>query len=240
MKTELVALYRLQQLDSTLDRLKREFAALDPGRQEKEDYEVARTSVATATEDLHQKEVALRDNELEYQTVTAKRDEYEKKLYSGKITNPKELIAMQDEIAMLDRQRGRLEERRRELQAALEASHAAAEQAKRALESARRALQARQKTYKQVAGQIAAQARTLAAQRAQMAREIPEALLKRYETLRPARGGVAIVALQDGDACGGCKMGLPRMLVQRVREGTTIEVCTNCKRILCEAPVPET
>ena len=110
MKSELAALYRLQQMDSTLDRMKKEFAALDTGQQEKSAYDAAKSRLETITGDITSNNATLRDTELEQQTVTSKKVEYDKKLNSGKLSNPKELMAMQEEVEMLDRQRGRLGE----------------------------------------------------------------------------------------------------------------------------------
>src|SRR5262245_50421544 len=110
MKAELSALYALQQLDSTIDRLKREFAALDVGQAEKTAYDTAKTALEGATSALHADTASLRDSELEQKSIETKKAEYEKKLYGGTVTNPKELMAMTDEVAMLERQRARLEE----------------------------------------------------------------------------------------------------------------------------------
>lgn len=236
MKSELAALYQLQQLDSTLDRMKKEFAALDQGQTEKATYDAAKAALDAVSGDIHTNSANLRDTELEQQTVTTKKTEYEKKLYSGKVTNAKELMAMQEEIEMLDRQRGRLEEKILGLHEALEARRIEENTAKKAMDVAKKALKTRQTEYKQVAEGIAEQAKVLVGQRPSMVKQIPETLMKRYDSLRASKAGLAIVALEDGNACGGCKMGLPSMLVQLVHEGNTIQVCQNCKRILCEAP----
>src|SRR5690348_3402483 len=110
MKEKLAALYTLQQLDSTLDALKKQYAALDAGRAEEAVYREAKAARDEAEAGLHTTTTALRDAELEQKTVEAKRAEYETKLYSGSVRVPKELQAMQEEVEMLGRQRGKLDE----------------------------------------------------------------------------------------------------------------------------------
>jgi uncharacterized protein len=236
MKAELSALYALQQLDSTIDRLKREFAALDAGQSEKAAHDSAKTALEEATTALHADTTNLRDAELEQKSVETKKAEYEKKLYGGTVSNPKELMAMTDEVAMLERQRARLEEKILGLMNEIETRRTTEKQAQHHAGQTRQAMKAKQADYKKTAESIAGMARALIKQREAAVKKIKPDLLKRYEALRISKGGLAIVPLEDGNACGGCKMGLPSMLVVRVHEGSAIEVCQNCKRILCEAP----
>jgi uncharacterized protein len=236
MKAELTALYTLQQLDSALDHLKRDFAALDSGQAEKTASAAAKAAYEEAAATLHADSAALKDAELEQQSATDKKADYEKKLYGGVVTNPKELMAMQAEIEMLDRQRARLDEKILALMTALESHRVREAETKKAYDAAKRALKAKQTQYRTLAEEITQQARALIAARPKQVKPIPPDLLKRYDALRATKGGLAIVPLEDGNACGGCKMGLNTMLVTLVREGDKIEVCQNCKRILC---IPE-
>ena len=60
--------------------------------------------------------------------------------------------------------------------------------------------------------------------------------MKRYETLRTNKKGIAIVALEDSNACGGCKMGVSRDIMLRVHMGEGVVLCENCGRLLCDKP----
>ncbi|HZT41328.1 MAG TPA: C4-type zinc ribbon domain-containing protein [Chthonomonadaceae bacterium] len=235
MKEKLAALYALQQLDSALDALKKQYAALDPGRAEEAAYRAAKAAHDEADANLHTTTTALRDAELEQKAVEAKRTEYETKLYSGSVRVPKELQAMQEEVEMLGRQRGKLDEKILTLMDDLEGVRAREAEARQRLTETETALRAKRATYKQEAERMQAQARELAAQRKQAAAAVAPDLIRRYESLRAMKGGVAIAPLEDNNACGGCKMGLPSQLVHRVRVGTTLEFCDNCGRILFDA-----
>lgn len=236
MKEKLAALYALQQLDSALAALQKQYAALDKGATEQAAFETAQAAHQQAETALHTVSGSLRDAELEQKTVEAKRADFEKKLYGGSIRVPKELQAMQEEIEMLGRQRGRLDEQILMFMDDLETRRKEEAEAKQALKAAKSAFQEKRANYKQAAETLVAEARKRSAERAAAAKQIEPALLKRYESLRAATNGVAISPIIEGNACGGCRMALPSMLVVRVHEGTGMETCQNCGRLLCEAP----
>jgi uncharacterized protein len=236
MKEQLAALYALQQQDTALDLLKKQFAALDSGRAEKPAYEAAQAAYTEIAGLVTNESTELRDLELEQKSVETKRAEFEKKLYSGKVNNPKELQAMQDEVEMLGRQRARLDDKMLTLMETLKTNQSLEAQAKATLSEAKSALKARYVAYEQEATAIRAHAQELIQQRNAAVKEIPPALLKRYETLRAAKNGIAIAALEDGNACSGCKMGLPSELVRAVHVATEIHTCQNCGRMLFAPP----
>jgi predicted nucleic acid-binding Zn-ribbon protein len=239
VQTQLLALYHLQQLDSALTALKKQYNALDPGRVEQATADAATKAHQEAEAALHATSAALHDAELEQKSVEAKTADFEKKLYSGTIRVPKELQAMQEEIEMLKRQRGRLDEKILALMDELEAQRAREAETRQARASASEALKTKQAAYKQAANTLVAQARELQAQRAEAVKPVPPALLKRYDSLRASKAGVAVAPLEDGNACGGCKLGLPSSLVVLTQEGKNIVVCDNCGRILVAPDVWE-
>lgn len=236
LKKRLQALYQLQLLDSALAALQRQYGLLDKGQAEQAAYDTAEATHTEADTALHTTTASLRDAELEQKTIEQKRAEYETKLYSGKVTAAKELQAMQDEIEMLGRQRGKLDEKILTLMDELEMRRKMEAATKQTLTAAAADLKAKRAAYKTQAETMVAQARELSTQRQSAAKQIAPDLLKRYETMRAAKSGIAIAALEDGNACGGCKMGLPSSIVLEVHEGNTIQTCQNCGRMLCEKP----
>ena len=238
VKEELAALYGLQQLDSGIDALKRQFAALDPGRVEQAAYEAAKAAHDAAEKTLHTTQAEQRDAELEQKSVETKRKQYETKLYSGKVTAPKELQAIQDEVDMLARLRGKLDEKLVLLIDQNKAQQAQESETKQALTKTAAAYKAKYTVYKQVAEQTRDQAQLLQQQRAVAAKAIAPTLLKTYEALRAGKHGIAIAAIEDGNACSGCKMGLPSSIVTQVKEGKEIMLCDTCGRMLYENEVP--
>lgn len=234
MKESLLALYELQQVDSALDAIKRQYATMDRGQAERAHYDTAKAAHDETLAALHVAEANLKDTRLEREGVDAKHKEVETKLYSGSVRNPKDLQFMQEEVEMLGRNRERLDEKLSTLTADLEACRAREKIAKKTHSDAIKAYNVKASAAQEQSTTFKAQAETLLAQRKAQVQTIVPDLLQRYEALRPAKNGVAIAALEDGNACGGCKMGLPRDTVQRVREGKSIVHCENCGRMLVD------
>lgn len=234
MKEKLTALYAVQQLNSTLDALKREYAAQDRGQAEQERYEAAKAKHVEDETALHRAQAEHKDTELAQKALEDKRKAVETKLYSGKVTAPKELQGMSDEVEMLVRQRDRLDEKLITLLGELEAARVQEAGTKKALAAATSAFRAKLNAYKEASEIMQGQARELTVQRNKAAKEVDATLLKRYDTLRASKNGLAIVAIVEANACGGCKLGLPSSIISDVRAGKNIVYCDNCRRMLID------
>ncbi len=232
MNPSLTALYALQQVDSALALAQRQYQALDPGRAEQAALETARVMYERMNRTFHETQGDLRDSELELEAVEQKKKEYEKKLYGGKVTSPKELMDMQKEIEALGHQRGRLDERILKLMEQIETRRAEEADAKSKLQVAEAAFATKQAQHKAASKALADQIRLLTTRREEAAKPIPPPLLKRYESIRAGKGGVGIAQIEDG-RCGACHTNLPSNLLRRLQETDSIETCENCGRLLC-------
>jgi predicted nucleic acid-binding Zn-ribbon protein len=110
MPLQLTELWNLQQIDSESYRLKRERGRLNDGAALREAWQAAVKGVEALETRLRKLRADMADAELESKKIEGKKADYERRLYQGKVTNPKELTAMEQEIAMFGRQRGRLDE----------------------------------------------------------------------------------------------------------------------------------
>jgi predicted nucleic acid-binding Zn-ribbon protein len=70
-----------------------------------------------------------------------------------------------------------------------------------------------------------------AVERVERVKQIPPGMLKRYEKLREARRGVAIVEARDG-GCLGCNMHIPPQMYNNLYRGEELITCPHCQRIL--------
>ncbi len=235
MRDKLAALLALQQQDSALDAIKRAAAALDAGQAQHAAYTEAKTAHTTASAALAAATAEIHDAELEKKSIAEKKIQVETKMNSGKVTNYKELQAMIEEVAMFDRQTLTLEEKILLLRTNLDEAQYQTKAAKTKLAATTAAFREVNDAYKKQIETMQAQGKVLNKLRAAAAKEAPKDLLPRYEALRGSRGGVAIAILEDGNACGGCKMGLGSALVGRVKAGDEIVICDNCQRILVAA-----
>jgi uncharacterized protein len=67
--------------------------------------------------------------------------------------------------------------------------------------------------------------------RAERIKDIPASMLKRYEKLREARRGIAVVEARDG-GCLGCNMQIPPQMYNNLYRGEELITCPHCQRIL--------
>ena len=232
MREKLAALFALQQHDSALDALKRAAAALDPGKAEHAAYTEAKAVNDSAEASLAALSAEIHDAELEKKSIAAKKKQVETKFSSGKITGAKETQTHMDELAMFDKQIAHLDEKILILHTDLDEAQGKAKAGKARLRECAAAFKTVNDAYKTQIETMQAQGKEISKLRKGTLAAAPKDLLPRYEALRGSRNGIAIVTLEDGNACGGCKMGLGSALVGRVKAATEISTCDNCQRIL--------
>ncbi len=233
---ELEALLLVQERDTTLDQLRHRREAM-PERSELEtrtaellQTEVQRTAVSERQRVVHAEERRIDD---EAQAVGGRAEEMNKRLYSGTISSPRELQAMQADIDMLLRRRSDLEDEELEIMERREALDA--ELAK--LEDAIRALQARVSALRSKISEseveIDDETAREAAARADLAKPIAESLLRDYERRRARNRGAGAARLV-GTTCQACHLTIPSTEAEQIRRGAGSEVsyCDNCAAIL--------
>jgi predicted nucleic acid-binding Zn-ribbon protein len=217
--SDLTQLLTVQAHDTTTDQLRHRLANL-PERAELNavveaiaaiDAELAGTVARLG--DLERSQRRLED---EIESLVAKSVAVDRTLYSGRVNAPRELTAMQEELAALGRRRSHLEDQVIEIMEEREPLDAAVETANRQ----RAELAARSETLRAAAAEaeraVEAELAVEAAARAAAAADVPDALLADYERLRARLGGVAAAPLQ-GRSCGGCHLTLSAVELDRLR-----------------------
>lgn len=164
-------------------------------------------------------------------TLTARRDAEQVRLYDGTVTNQREMSSVEAEI---DSTTHRIEEHEEDLlvvlerteelegrQAAAEAEAAAATEAVTAAEGA---LDAAAKALIVEIGEARAE-------RDRQAAALPEDLLARYEQAATRGGGTGVGEL-DGLACSACRIEMSRVDVDDLYNGPNLTTCPQCRRLL--------
>jgi predicted nucleic acid-binding Zn-ribbon protein len=224
-------LYRLQQADSRLQRLESELAGLDDGSAAEAHADQARAEEQQARTDLHAKQSRLRDLELELQSTVGKAHKVEGDLYGGRVSNPKELTALQEDLQALGRQRERLEDEALGLMEEIETLLKGIHDLEARRETADAALATHLQDLRRKNDELVVEIETLRAQREHLAREVDEDSLRRYERLHERKGGVAVSAVVGG-VCDACHYAIPEGRVDKVLEGPELYMCDQCGRIL--------
>jgi uncharacterized protein len=180
-------------------------------------------------------DVARRQKRLEDElaAVEVKVAELDKRLYSGVVSAPRELQALQADIASLKRRRSDLEDQVLEAmqeREPLDAEVARLFDAGGDLENEADQLR---KAIAEATDAIDAELATELEARTAAAAVVPEELLSQYERLRAKLDGVGAARLVNG-RCTGCHLSLPATEVDRIKREPpeAVVLCDQCGRIL--------
>ncbi len=229
--TQTAALYQLQQLDGEIDRVAAEVQAITTALQDDSALRQATEAHATAQQALQQRQQALRAAEHELDDLAARIKTHNDRLYSGSVTNPRELGALQQEIQHLRELHSAQEDRVLEALAAVDDAQALAASSKAQQEAAEQTRQQEQTTLTERLRQVEARLADARKLRQSQAESCVPALVQRYEQIRRAKGGKAVV-LAEGGTCQGCRVTLTANDLQRLRTSAEVTTCSNCGRIL--------
>ncbi len=224
-------LYRLQELDSEEDAAKRRLSEIEAALEENEALKRARHALKTAQEQVNKWARQQRDLELQIQTVVDKRARSEKRLYSGEVTNPKELADLQAEMASLQRRKRTLEDELLETMIALEESESAQAEAQRHVDQTENEWMGRQANLKAEQDQLQSRLITIGQEQTEeILPRISADNLADYHALRAKKSGIAVVKLNH-DACGACGVNVTPAVKWELRQAG-ITYCGNCGRII--------
>ena len=195
-------------------------------------------TVAELTADLEiatkqHDEIAREQDKLEGEIGIAEQKiaKEEERLFGGAVSNPKELGALQAEVAMLKRKKSELEDQLLEVMVQKEDASATLERLRGEQADA-------SKTAENLTGKVAQLIEEIdrdlvdhEAKRQEATAPIPAELLDLYEKIRSTKNGVGAAALEAG-TCQGCHTKLPNKEVERIRSEGGLQRCDNCRRIL--------
>jgi uncharacterized protein len=242
--TSLDTLLELQEHDLALDRLRHRRATL-PEREQVAGLEATIADLHTTLGGVRaQRDDALAEErrfEAEARAQADHATRQEAHLYSGAITSPRELQALQADLEQLRRLQRGLEdrqlaamERREPLEAQFDTLEAELAVADAALATTRAALDA-------AVSEIDAEMATEDAQRSAVAAAIDAGLIADYENRRAKARGVGAARLV-GMTCQGCHLSIPATEVAQIRSAPegTVAYCDNCGCILVPSAAPPT
>jgi predicted nucleic acid-binding Zn-ribbon protein len=201
---------------------------------------VADTDARTAQLDASRTDVDGQERRLgdEVASVNTKASDVERTMYSGEISSPRELQALQADVEQLRRQQGLLEDRELELMeareeldtqlTALSAAHTDAEAEAERLRGVIAGLEA------EIDAELAAEADA----RSVAVALLPADVVATYEEIR-AKGNGAGAARLIGMTCQSCHLTIPSTEVDRMRRAAhrgdlsaAMSFCDNCGAIL--------
>jgi predicted nucleic acid-binding Zn-ribbon protein len=233
---QLESLLLVQERDILLDQLNHrrdalsERAELNARAAELRTQEAARADVRERHRVVLAEERRIDD---EAQAIGERAAEVDQRLYSGTVSSPRELQAMQADIDMLRRRRSDLEDEELEVmeqREALDAELAGLDKSIDGLWTAVKDLQSRiTASEEEIDGEILREQQ----ERELLAKPIAESLLRDYERRRAQNRGAGAARLV-GTTCQACHLTIPSTEAEHIRRaaGTEIAYCDNCSAIL--------
>lgn len=234
--TALESLLALQERDGALDRLAHRRAIL-PERNALATSEAAAgvlagriRAVTSRRDELAHEERRLDD---EASSLRAKAAEVEAKMYSGSVSSPRELQAMQADVDQLRRHERTLETRELELMEELEPVDRELAELEEQRGAVGKETDAVRAALEQSESAIDREAADEQKARDEIAGQLDPGLVAEYERRRVRAHGVGVARLV-GNTCQGCHLTIPSTEVERIRRAPegTISFCDNCGCIL--------
>lgn len=167
---------------------------------------------------------------LELQSLRNKIKSSENRLYSGKVSNPKELSDLQSEIDSVGRRASGLEDEVLEVMILMEDAETEKSQIDEALAKAEARWETESVALATEKNELALRLNKLLALRKEQAAAIDAPSLQEYERLAKKKGGKVVVRLR-ADMCLGCRTTVSANKIKQAKEGQKV-YCGTCDRII--------
>ena len=224
-------LYQLHRTDRQMDAIRKTLQEIEAALTETEALQSARKALQDAEAACKQASATVTDLDLEVKGLQQKIARHEKRLYSGKVTNPKEAASLQNEVASTKRWLAQREEALLEAMIALEEAEALLAERRQNLETLQSAWEAEQADLLARQQQQRAELERLSNERATLCQFVDEDNLQIYERLRRQKRGIAMAVVENG-TCRSCGVMLSRRAIQQASAEDRLFYCDSCGRIL--------
>lgn len=228
--TQIHQLFQLQKLDTEIDDKKKRLGDVLKAQKEPPALVAARQRAETAAATLQKWQGKHQNLTLEVSSVATKAKNSENRLYSGKVTNTKELTDLQNEIDSLGRRKAALEDEVLEALVMVEDAQTEKTAADEALTTATAQWEKQSAHLKAEQNELALALHKLMQSRKTRATAVDAATMQEYEQLRKQKHGLAVVGLRV-NMCLGCRTTVSANKVKEVDEGRKV-YCGGCGRLL--------
>jgi predicted nucleic acid-binding Zn-ribbon protein len=230
LKEQLVFLIELQRMESAAGRIHAKKRNL-PAQVNKLDEEFKAFCDILGTERGQMEDLRKRRREKDAQLLAGQQSLKRTRERLFEVKTNKEYQSMLKEIEIFEGKNSRMED---EVIALLdELDHHEA-----ALKTKEEELEARRRCYEEEKSRLEAELNSLAEEldgylrkSGELRKEIPAELIRKYEQIKGAGRGVAVVAVWK-EVCDGCHMSIPPQLYNELQKTTALITCPNCNRII--------
>ena len=234
VETKLVNLFKLQNIESEIDRLRTYRGELPMEVQDLED-EVSgmETRLERQNEEIGQIKRLIAEKEAGLKEAQNQKTRYETQIMGVK--NSREFDALSKEIEIQSLEIQIAEKKIKEFKHQLDARALDLQNLTEQLEGRRNDLELKRTELGSIIAETEEEEKNLHKEVEKATKKIETRLLSAYQRIRGnARNGLAVVSVQR-DACGGCFNHIPPQRQMDIRLRKKITVCEHCGRILVDA-----
>ena len=229
--SETLSLYRLQQIDSQIDRTQARLEAIQKILENDIELQKVRGQMEAAETRHQSARKALKEAEVEVQAQHIKIEQVQSGLYGGSVHNPKELQDLQSDATALKRHLAMLEDRQLEAMMELEEAEGAVKIAQTELQAAEARWQEQNHSLQEEQNNLRKEIENRTTERSAASGTISPNTLELYTQLRQQRKGLAVASISD-NSCEACGSTLTQALIQVTRSAGQVARCPSCGRIL--------
>jgi predicted nucleic acid-binding Zn-ribbon protein len=224
-------LYQLQQYDSGIDQSIKRIQAIESILNDSNELDFALKKQEEHKLIFDEKQKILKSAEHVVEIQNQKITQNQNKLYSGAVTNPKDLEDLQLESSSLQKYLSVLEER--QLEAMLESDQAQEifNQASTYTDEITQKKQAESEVLSAEKSALESKISSLQSDREAFLTSSEISELPIYENLRKSSGGIAVTLMQNS-SCSACGSNIPSAIEQEARSPKKLSFCPACRRIL--------
>jgi predicted nucleic acid-binding Zn-ribbon protein len=237
VEKKLQLLYTLQQVDSELQNIhemKGDLPQIVADLQEKADD--FKQKIKQLNDAVKQAKIARDEADVEIIDLGEKIEKYKKQQLQVK--SNKQYDALTREIENAEERSRKMVKEMDVLEGKMVSSKAESETYAAQLEEVSAELADRAKELKEVNKEHEKEESKLFHEREKLLVRIDKADLERYERIRKAKSGMAVVAVKRG-ACGGCFKRVPPQKILELRQNSYVYQCEHCGRILVSDQIVE-
>jgi len=238
VEEKLRALYKLQKINSEIDKIRTLRGELPLEVQDLED-EIA--GLQTRIDKLHEEVKSLETSAANKKTeISAAKDHIKKyKEQQSNVRNNREFDSLSKEIEYQTLEIELCEKRIKEFAVQVKEKAELIDESKKKLEDRSNDLESKKGELHEITSDTQKEEEVLVSGRLEYEKMIEERLLTAYKKIRKnARNGLAVVSVER-DACGGCFNQIPPQRQLDIRSRKKIIVCEYCGRILVDKDIVE-
>ena len=224
-------LFSLQEIDLALDSVRTQKAAAERERDARLVLDKIEQALAEEQGKLKEIQAAHRERQEEAENLRQRSQTLEGQLFSGDISNPRDLASLELESSNVKAQVDHKDIQLLELSVRAQDTRNRISAHQEELSSAQATWDKRHAELNVQIKSLTEEETGLAAQRDQLAETLDQSEVLKYDTLRRSKGGTAVAKVERG-LCQACRMSLPSQHLQRVRSGRYTVNCSSCGRLL--------